>query len=470
MQKLERRNTYTPTGAPQAHGNCDPVIKHGHNVQVLQSLKTLSNNSDVDQQPKEAEQDLRVPVLNMRGRPLMPTGPAKARHLLKKCKAKVVSRKPFTIQLLYASGETKQDATLGVDSGYNHIGISAASNKKELMSLEINLRTDIPRKLQEKKMYRRNRRNRKWHRSARFDNRGREDSWFAPSIQHKLNSHIRIVKKIRQLLPVTKIVVEVANFDIQKIKNPLIRGKQYQKGEKFGFWNLREYVLHRDSYNCQHPGCKHKKDKVLVVHHINGKSEGATDRPRELITLHEKCHKDHHNDKNTLPKVKIKQFKPETFMTIVRWKLVNKLRELFPDIQVEHTYGYVTKHKRIRQKLPKSHSNDAFVIADGDSQQRCKTILSKQIRRNNRGIQLNRKGFKPSIRRQRYNLQPKDIVRYNNREYRVKGVHCKGSRVILSVIKKSIAVKKIELIYYGKSFFHPVPPLVKTSGFPGGVL
>jgi len=62
-----------------------------------------------------------------------------------------------------------------------------------------------------------------------------------------------------QLLPITEIVVEVASFDIQKIKNPDIEGTGYQQGEQFGFWNVREYVLHRDNHRCQHPNCKHKK-------------------------------------------------------------------------------------------------------------------------------------------------------------------------------------------------------------------
>ena len=68
MQKLETRNTYTPMDAPQVRSNCDSVIKHGHCDQVLQNLKTVSNNSDVDQQSGKTGQDLRVFVLNMRGK------------------------------------------------------------------------------------------------------------------------------------------------------------------------------------------------------------------------------------------------------------------------------------------------------------------------------------------------------------------------------------------------------------------
>ena len=50
-----------------------------------------------------------VYVLNMDGRPLMPTTRhGKVRWLLKNNQAKVVKKSPFTIQLLYATKEYTQ--------------------------------------------------------------------------------------------------------------------------------------------------------------------------------------------------------------------------------------------------------------------------------------------------------------------------------------------------------------------------
>ena len=54
---------------------------------------------------------------------------------------------------------------------------------------------------------------------------------------------------ILAFVPITKIIVEVASFDIQAIKNPSISGSLYQQGKQAGFWNLREYILHRDGQN-----------------------------------------------------------------------------------------------------------------------------------------------------------------------------------------------------------------------------
>ena len=216
----------------------------------------------------------------------MPTSPAKARRLLKAGKAKVIKRTPFTIQLIYGSTGYKQPITLGVDTGYKHVGLSAVSDNKELLSSEVKLRTDIVKLLSERKMYRRNRRNRLWYCEARFLNRikSKKSGWLAPSIQHKLDSHIKAVEFVKSILPVTEITVEAAAFDIQKIKpwraqetalagslalkDPNIQGTGYQNGVQKDFWNVREYVLYRDGHICQHCG---KSNTILNVHHIERK-------------------------------------------------------------------------------------------------------------------------------------------------------------------------------------------------------
>ena len=447
MQKLSGRKTYTPTDAPQVRSNCGSVIKHHCEVgEVLQGLKTPFNNSDVDFPQHGGGSGLRVQnivyVLNMRGKPLMPTFQQKAKRLVRSGKARVVKRSPFTIQLKYATGEAKQKIVLGIDSGYGTVGFSAVSRQRELASGVLTLRGDIPKLMEQRHGYRRGRRNKLWHRPPRFDNRGRGDGWLAPSIHHKLASHYRLVEQLKRILPVSEVVVEVASFDVQKIKHPEIEGKEYQEGDMLGFWNVREYVLHRDGHTCQHCSGK-KKDKVLQTHHINGKKEGATNRPEELLTVCKTCHDEHHEGTDIIEEKPIKQFKAETFMTMVHWKLTEML-------DCQHTFGYITKNKRIEHGLEKSHVNDAFVIAGGDtSQTRCTPRSVKQVRRNNRSLQTNRKGFKPSIRRKKYPLSPNDLVRFDGKEHRVKGVHSYGSRVVLDN-KQSVAIGKIEVITYGK--------------------
>lgn len=233
-----------------------------------------------------------VYVLNKEGKPLMPTKRhRKVRLWLNNNEAKVVRRKPFTIQLLFDTTEYVQDITRGVDSGYSHIGISAISEKEELFSADIKLIDGIVERNEERKSYRKTRRNRLRHRKPRFDNRKRDKGWLAPSIQHKLDSHIRILGLVDKILPIKKTIVEVANFDTQKIMKPNIKGLEYQEGVQKDHYNLREYILYRDSHKCQNANCKNKdKNPIFVLHHIDYRSNGGSDAPWNLITLCTKCH------------------------------------------------------------------------------------------------------------------------------------------------------------------------------------
>ncbi|MDR9896015.1 RRXRR domain-containing protein [Aetokthonos hydrillicola Thurmond2011] len=123
---------------------------------------------------------------------------------------------------------------------------------------EVELLDGVSERIIEKKKYRRTRRNKLRHRAKRFDNRKRNKNWLAPSIQHKLDTHLRFVERVKSRLPITKITVETAKFDIQKIKNPDIQGEGYQQGEQLGYRNLTNYIRHRDGYKCQNPDCKNK--------------------------------------------------------------------------------------------------------------------------------------------------------------------------------------------------------------------
>ena len=417
-----------------------------------------------------------VYVLNKEGKPLMPTKRyAKIRILRKKGLLKIVNVKPFTVQLLYDTKNITQDITLGIDSGYLNIGFSAITEKQELISGEVKLLKGQKERLYERASYRRLRRQRLRYRKPRFNNRisSKKEGWLAPSIHHKLDSHIRFIEKLQKILPITKIVIEVANFDIQKIKNPEIEGKLYQEGEQKGFYNLREYILHRDNHKCQNPNCKNKDDNpVLMLHHIVFREQGGADTPSNLITLCNKCHTPVNHKKGKLlynwmmEGKKVKGFKDSTFMSMVRWRLVNYLNSL--DIETKHTYGFETKSKRIELGLEKSHFNDAFCIAGGINQKRIKPFFVEQIRRNNRSLEKFydakfidiRTGKKVSanelhcgrttrnknlngenlrkyrgekiskgqrrIRNGRSKYQPGDLVKYNDNIYTVRGSQNKG--------------------------------------------
>ena len=95
----------------------------------------------------------------------MPCEPAVARLLLKGGKAKVVRRSPFTVKLLYQAAGHTQPMTLGVDTGSARLGVAVVNDgtSEVVYMSEVELRNDITRKMERRRMYRRNRRNRKTH-------------------------------------------------------------------------------------------------------------------------------------------------------------------------------------------------------------------------------------------------------------------------------------------------------------------
>ena len=436
-----------------------------------------------------------VYVKSKDGKALMPTSNAKARKLLKQKKAKVVSLRPFVIKLTYKTKtEYTQKLHLGIDSGYSNIGFSVIDAKREYIAGEVKLLEGMKKRLLEKSSYRKTRRSRLRYRKPRWNNRvkSKKKGWLAPSIRHKLDTHIKFIDYLKSILPIGKITIEVANFDIQKMKNPSISGKEYQEGDMLGFWNVREYVLHRDGHKCQNPDCKCKdnKEQILKVHHIVYRSKGGTDRPENLITLCSKCHTPANHKKGKflydwcMNGKKVRGFKDATFMSIIRQYLVDELKSKYDNVFI--TYGYITKNHRIKYGIEKSHLNDAFAIAKGTSQVRTSNkfeVIQSRLKnrslemfydskiidtrtdkkvsgadlncgRSTRNKNLNTenlrkyRGAKISkgqrrIRKQKYFYQPNDLVKYNGKVYTVKGTQNEGKYIALKEIKK---VPKVELL------------------------
>ena len=399
-----------------------------------------------------------VYVLSKNGQPLMPTERyGKVYRLLKESKAKVVKRCPFTIQLQYEAEDNVQPVSLGIDAGSKIIGVSATTKDKVLYEAEVELRSDISKNLATRLEFRRARRNRKTrYRKPRFLNRvkSKHKGWLAPSVRAKVDTHLRVVRDVHKILPISSITVEVASFDIQKIKNPDIEGAEYQQGEQLGFWNVREYVMHRDNFTCQ--CCKGKsRDAILNVHHIESRKTGGNS-PNNLVTLCETCHKDYHLGKIDLPK-SIKRgatFKDATFMGIMRWAFYNELKELYPDVHI--TYGYLTKNTRIRNSLDKTHYIDARCISGNPlAKPLGYYFYQKKVRCHNRQLHratILKGGYRKSNQAEKfvYGYQLFDKVKYLGKEAFVFARRTSGSFDIrtLDGIKLSAGVtyKKLELL------------------------
>lgn len=390
-----------------------------------------------------------VYVQDIEGKQLMPTRRLGwVRRSLRDGKAIVVEKCPFTIRLTYKSTSYTQPITLGVDAGAVHVGISATTSKKELFSEEVILRKDIVELISTRREVRKARRNRLRYRKSRFLNRRISDKWVAPSIRQRIDSHLKSIEDVYNILPISKIVVEVAQFDTQKIKNPDISGKEYQNGDQMGFWNVREYVLARDGHKCQF--CKGKsKDSILNVHHIESRKTGGNS-PGNLITLCETCHKKFHKGEIDVKIKRSTSLSDAAVMGIMKWRLYDELKSKYPNVRM--TFGYITKHNRIQNNIEKSHISDAFVISGNFKAERFNGYyILRKTRRHNRQIYKTKilKGGKK--KRNQADFEVKgfrlfDRVKYNGKTMFVTSRRASGCFVIRDINygnKEELSCKKL---------------------------
>jgi hypothetical protein len=355
----------------------------------------------------------------------------KVRLLLKNKLAKVFQLEPFTIQLLIDSKTYTQKLTLGFDTGTSNIGASVVNPKgDELFSATFETNTlEIKGKMENRadqrhtrkrhsreKQKRRARKNNtifKYEKEllvkgckkplivkdiksniCRFDNKIKEGK-LSPTSTHCLENHKNIIDKVFKILPIEKVVIEYAKFDIHSLTNPNVSGADYQKGALYQIGNHKAYALKRDNYTCQL--CKKKKkEQKLEVHHIDYKSNGGEDHYRNFITLHKECHQKIHNDKKIedklfkiIEKLKIREGKVltsgATILNTVMSRFYNYCIEKCHDVSI--TFGYITKERRYELSIEKSHNNDAYICAlngNKPSENRVNPYVYGQYSRNNR--------------------------------------------------------------------------------------
>lgn len=384
-----------------------------------------------------------VHVLNKQGQPLMPCSPRKARLLLKDGKAKPYKGKTgyFTIQLLHGSSGYKQSITVGVDTGAKRTPIAAVSNGKILYAKEIILRSqNVKKQLGDRRRYRRNRRNRLRYRKPRFDNRvkttcsrcgvnnvpkkekgkvgretlcrpckdkqgaGNRPHVLAPSVRHRADSILLDIDKLSRSLPITKVIVETASFDTQKMSNPEIQGEEYQKGTLFGC-EVWYYLIQKFGNECAY--CHGASgDHKLELEHVQSRSKGGTDKVSNLVPACRTCNEDK-NSKSLSQWERILNLEHESKLRDARLRNISKIRErsylkkgfqysaltqsyksyLLAELrsmyEVRETTGAFTKYRRGVLEFKKSQINDAMVIASDnmDLELPGSYLVEKQIKK-----------------------------------------------------------------------------------------
>ncbi|WP_455233330.1 RNA-guided endonuclease IscB [Geopseudomonas aromaticivorans] len=315
-------------------------------------------------------------VLDKSGKPLMPCSEKRARLLLARGRARVHRQMPFVIRLVdrvQAESEL-QPVSIKIDPGSQFTGLALVRHRQQVVHvlslMELVHRGFLIKKaLLQRAGYRRRRRSANLrYREPRFNNRTRKAGWLPPSLQHRVDTTMSWVQRLRRWAPVSDLAVERVKFDLQKLQNPEISGIEYQQGELQGY-EVREYLLEKWGRKCMY--CQ-VENKPLQVEHIVARINGGSDRASNLGLACGPCNQK--KDKLAI-EVFLKK-KPELLKQILA-KAKTPLRDaaavnatrnalfsalLATGLPVEAGTGGQTKFNRITHGIPKTHALDAACV------------------------------------------------------------------------------------------------------------
>ncbi|MGB4590164.1 MAG: RNA-guided endonuclease IscB [Clostridiaceae bacterium] len=311
-------------------------------------------------------------VIDSEGKKLSPTPINNGWFLIRKGKAKLISKYPMVIQLLKSVEKDEMDTSdilCGIDDGSKHVGLALVqrckTKNKVVFKGQIEQRNDVQKLMTVRRGYRSYRRFHKRHRVKRFDNRAssKRKGRIAPSIKQKKDSILRVINQLNKWVKIREFWLEDVMIDIRALTDEYKSYSwQYQKSNRLDE-NLRKAVILRDKCNCAECG---KTNTILEVHHIRARRYYGSNTLRNLITLCASCHQ------NT--EGREKEFE-EKYFKLINGKNVrldyaqhvmqgkSYLRQQLSLLgALNLTNGGDTANKRIDWAIEKSHGNDAAVI------------------------------------------------------------------------------------------------------------
>jgi hypothetical protein len=150
---------------------------------------------------------LSVFVIDRRKKPLMPCSEKRARLLLERGRAVAIKLDP-------GSKTTGIAVVVEVDNNVRVLSLMELQHRGKQISEALTSRRNM----------RRRRRGNLRYRPARFNNRTKPKGWLAPSLQHRVDTTLSWVKRLRRLVPITRIVSELVRFDMQMLEPRYCRG------------------------------------------------------------------------------------------------------------------------------------------------------------------------------------------------------------------------------------------------------
>lgn len=350
----------------------------------------------------------------------MPCTEKRARKLLDAGRARVHRTFPFAIRLVDRTLKSceLQPLRLSLDLGSKVTGVAVCRVDKGdapdapvihiafLMEL-VHRGQAIRDALLKRAQLRRGRRGRNArHRAPRSNNRTRAKGWLAPSLQHRVDTTMSWVDRLRRLAPVTELAQELVRFDMQAMQaeqeGRAMEGVEYQRGTLAGY-ELGEYLLVKWERRCAYCDAE---NVPLEKDHIVARSRGGSDRVSNLTLACRPCNQRKGNrdigeflvrDPQRLRRILAQAkapLKDAAAVNSTRWALFERLKG--SGLRVETASGGRTKFNRTRLGIPKTHALDATCVgAIGDVRRPAQPTL--QVKCTGRGsrcrTRVNASGF-----------------------------------------------------------------------------
>jgi 5-methylcytosine-specific restriction endonuclease McrA len=322
---------------------------------------------------------------------------------LRKSRAAVYRRVPFTIILRARDGGQTQPVELKADPGSKTTGLALVvegkRGRKVVWAANLHHRGDAIRKrLAARRALRHGRRSRHTrYRPARFDHRTRPEGWLAPSLKSRVDNVRTWAGRLIGRASVSAIAVETVRFDTQALQSPEISGVQYQQGTLFGY-ELREYLLQKWNRTCAYCGAK---DTPLEIEHITPRSRGGSNRVSNLTLACVPCNQRKGNRTaaefgHSEVQGKAKQpLKDAAAINSIRYAIGTALKVF--GLPVSFWSGGRTKFNRAQQGYPKDHWIDAACVGTTGAAVSVNAVRAASIGATGRGkrqvVASNRYGF-----------------------------------------------------------------------------
>lgn len=335
-------------------------------------------------------------VLSASGKPLMPTlRKGHVRRLLNTGKARIASHVPFVIQLKYKTGEICQPLYGGTDPGRDNIGeavVRADGTCVYRAHLEARNR-EVPKLMEERRTHRQaSRRGERLARKrragrygtllaaplkrklpgykdglvtvkdiinteAKFNNRVRPEGWLTPTARQLVQTHVNMVRKICQILPVTYWSLEINRFAFMRMDNGQCYGADFQNGRMKGYSSVNDYVDARQNGCCYFCGKPIEHHHHILPRHMTGSS-----LPENIIGVCRECHGKIHTGKLTANVAGIR--KKYGALSVLNQTVPYIAKTLIQEFgSVGACFGWQTKGFRERYLPGKDHDIDAMAIA-----------------------------------------------------------------------------------------------------------